>query len=473
VTVAAPTVRAGYHAAPGGSSGGDGSAARPWDLQTALSGGNGKVQPGDTIWLRGGTFTGAFSSSLTGTSVAPIIVRQYPGERAIIDRAGTGTAEILSVDGAWTVFWGFEIMNSTLTRTTTRKTGVYMRSGTNIKLVNLVIHDVGMGVFAEPSTNGLEIYGAIIYNEGYEEATRSNGHALYLKQNAGGSKLIQDNILFNAFGFGVHVYADAGTGDLRNMTFDGNVAFNNGTLSIFPSRNMQIGGQNVADGDVMTNNMTYESPGVTWGNVRIGYQTLENGTVRLSGNTFVGGLPVLDVGYWQSATLQSNLFIGASSMDQLHDPTTSGQQWSGNLYRRDPSATAWMYNGSNLTFPGWQSATGLGATDQALAGTPTATQVFVRPNRYEPGRATVVVYNWGNQGSVAVDLTGIVAVGSRYEVRNVQDLFGAPVASGTFGGGTIAIPMGGVTPPQPIGGSPVAPLVTGPAFDVFVVTSAP
>src|SRR5213078_3276221 len=62
---------------------------RPWNLATALSGGNGKVQPGDTVWLRGGTYAGQFRSTLTGTAAAPIVVRQYPGERAIIDGGGS------------------------------------------------------------------------------------------------------------------------------------------------------------------------------------------------------------------------------------------------------------------------------------------------------------------------------------------------------------------------------------------------
>jgi hypothetical protein len=44
-----------YYAAPSGSSAGDGSIEKPWDLDTALS--NAKnIQPGATIWLRGGLY---------------------------------------------------------------------------------------------------------------------------------------------------------------------------------------------------------------------------------------------------------------------------------------------------------------------------------------------------------------------------------------------------------------------------------
>jgi len=78
-----------HYTAPGGTSTGDGTFGRPWDLATALAGAQGAVQPGDTVWVRGGTYPGTFTSALTGTSAAPIIVRQYPGERAVLDGDGS------------------------------------------------------------------------------------------------------------------------------------------------------------------------------------------------------------------------------------------------------------------------------------------------------------------------------------------------------------------------------------------------
>ena len=95
----------GHYVAPGGSSSGDGTSARPWDLVTALAGASGQVRPGDTIWLHAGTYPGVFRSTLTGTASGPIIVRQYPGERATIDGH-------LRVEGANVWFWGFEVMQS-------------------------------------------------------------------------------------------------------------------------------------------------------------------------------------------------------------------------------------------------------------------------------------------------------------------------------------------------------------------------
>src|SRR4051794_19137990 len=55
-----PTARAGWYAAPNGSATGQGTINSPWDLATAVKGGpnSASVQPGDTIWVRGGTYLG-------------------------------------------------------------------------------------------------------------------------------------------------------------------------------------------------------------------------------------------------------------------------------------------------------------------------------------------------------------------------------------------------------------------------------
>ena len=55
-------------------------------------------------------------------------------------------------------------------------------------------------------------------------------------------------------------------------------------------------------------------------------------------------------------------------------------------------------------------------------------------------------------------------------MRNVQDLWGSPVTSGTYHVGLFGILVGGVTPPVPVGLSSSRAPKTGPFFDVFLVT---
>jgi uncharacterized protein YjdB len=485
ITVTSSSVsHSGWYVSPSGSSGGTGSAASPWDLQTGLNGGNGKVQPGDTVWLRGGTYPGAFSTNLNGTAAAPIVVRQYPGERATIDGGSVALSgtDVLTVNGSYTWYWGFEIMDSNPQRndpnagtgTPLRGDGVYVNSAHDIKLINLIVHDTGHGTYTEDAAHNIEIYGWIIYNGGTESSARSDGHGIYIKGDGIGWKIARDNVIFTQWGFGIHGYAQSGT-TLKQLVFDGNVLFNNGTPSDYENPNMQLGGSTIADNDTVTNNMAYYSPGVTSsanGNVRIGYGSTVNGTAVFANNYIAGGTLTLDLGYWSNLTARSNTILASTIVLAQHDPgSASTQHWSGDMHYHDPTAQAWQFTGSSYTFSNWESHSA--AADQASATMPSAPQVFVRPNRYEPGRATIVVYNWPLQSAVSVDLTGIVKSGSQYQVRNVQDIFGTAVTSGTYAGGTISIPMGGVTPPQPIGGSFQPLHKTGPNFDVFVVTSAP
>ncbi len=48
----------------------------------------------------------------------------------------------------------------------------------------------------------------------------------------------------------------------------------------------------------------------------------------------------------------------------------------------------------------------------------------MRPNQYEPGRANIIVYNWAQQSTVGVDVSGILNMGDRYLVRNAEDFHG-------------------------------------------------
>jgi parallel beta-helix repeat protein len=73
-----------YYASSAVSSGGAGTIGDPWDLRTAFS--NGSQTSGDTLYLRGGTYSGKFLSTLDGGTV-----RSYPGEWAVIDGNATTT----------------------------------------------------------------------------------------------------------------------------------------------------------------------------------------------------------------------------------------------------------------------------------------------------------------------------------------------------------------------------------------------
>jgi uncharacterized protein (TIGR03437 family) len=101
-------------------------------------------------------------------------------------------------------------------------------------------------------------------------------------------------------------------------------------------------------------------------------------------------------------------------------------------------------------------------------------KVFIRPNKYEPGRAHIAIYNWDLKPSVPVDLTDVVASGSTYEIRDVQNWFGEPVVRGTYNGGSVDIPMNLTSVTSLVGEVDHFDhsTHTGPRFGAFVVLSA-
>ena len=440
-TTTPPSTRVGYYAAPNGTSAGDGSMARPWDLQTALNGGNGRVQPGDTVWMRGGTYTGKYRSTLTGQSGRPIVVRGLPGERAIIDAATSdGTGSVLNNTGAYSVFWGFEITNSNPTRTSTevgqkKRPNVVANFASHTKYINLVVHDGGVAFYSDAVYSDVELVGNVIYNNGWQAPDRGHGHGIYLRSDGTGV-VARDNIVFNQFGYGFHIFSNPGEGHLNNIRLEGNVSFNNGALSTnSSSANILFGGDETSDNGTLDGNMTYFSAGEGGSaNLKVGYGSLQNGAVTVRNNYVAGGNTALEVNQWSTASITSNTLVGATTLTRINDGGIS-----------------------------------LGSGNNLLPST-SATKVFVRANPYERGRGNIVVYNWGRSGSVSVSLSGVVPTGARYEIRNAQNITGAPVASGTYSGGSVDLPINSVQGPAPVGMSSSAAPSTGTEFGAFVVT---
>jgi uncharacterized protein YjdB len=395
-TTGGTTTHAGYYVSPTGSSSGNGSLTSPWDLASVLNGSKGVV-PGDTVWVRGGRYSGQFVNYMNGNSSQQIVVRAYPKERATID----GTILVM---GSYVSFWGLEVMSSN--PTSSSSIGVNLKSPGS-RLINMVIHDAGVsGVGAWNEAPNAEVYGSIIYNNG----THANlDHGVYFNGSTG-TKYITDNIVFDNWAFGLHGYSPT-AGELNNLRLDGNTSFNNGSIGTYTHNpDLYVGGSPITNLTI-TNNNTWQ-----WTDAELtlwlGAGSSSNQGLTLTNNRTVGGT---SLGTWSGVTQSGNSYWSAAS------PPTSGQY------------------------------------------------VMVRPNRYEAGRANITVYNWSDLSSASADLSAVLRTGDTYEVLDAQNFFGAPVVQGTYGGGSISLPMTAITPPAPIGRSYSALRSTGTKFHVFVV----
>ncbi|HKB70776.1 MAG TPA: PKD domain-containing protein [Thermoanaerobaculia bacterium] len=418
-----------FYASPSGSSSGDGSISRPWDLRTALKQPS-ALKPGDVLWLRGGKYYGPFVSYLTGTSSAPITVRQYPGERATLDGVNAGGQTILQVSGAYTRYWGFEIMSSQTNRSSSSVSGAAITTmqtpgHPGLKLINLVIHDtLGNGFWIDATD--MEMYGCLVYYNGWAASDRGHGHGIYA-QNDTGTKHFIDNIIFQQFDKGIQYFGGT-SAPINNMDTEGNTLFQNGYIDATESNNIEIGGGVVAQNPVFKNNYSYNS--------NIGKE---------------------DIGGYNTAGTSNLVYQNNYDAADNDWPTTfsglNGYAITGNLFRGHAGA-----------FP-----TSAYPSNSYYLGTPppaTPNQVFVRPNKYEPGRANITAFNWAHRAYVYPDVSAVLAVGDAYEVRNAQNFYGPPVATGTYAGGRIAVPTTGLPSAAPVGWA--TPAATGPEFNAYV-----
>jgi hypothetical protein len=427
---AAPALATDYFVSPTASASGDGSGGNPWRLQTALNH-PAAVRPGDTIWLRGGTYAGTYTSYLTGTSAAPIIVRQYPNERAKLDGGNSNGMPILRIGGGHAWYWGFEIMSSDPDRVSStaldfppdmgRGDGISSMTATGIKLINLVVHDTRQGISAFREWTNAEIYGSLIYYNGWQSSAGGYGHGIYTQNDNSGTKRIADNILFQQFSHGLHAYTESGV--INNYIVEGNTSFMNGDLASSGSgRNLLVGGLVVAQNPIVRNNELFFTPGGPTSSLNMGYIAGCNNP-NITNNYVADNTRVVNC---LSGPFTGNFFYG----------TTSGfnpSQYPGNTY-----------------------------TTQR----PTGVRVVLRPNEYEPGRANITIYNWSQVASTAVNVSGLLQTGDAYEIRNAQNFFGPPVLSGTYSGVPINVPLGALPAAAPVGWP--TPL-TSPDFQSFIL----
>lgn len=431
-----------WYAAPDGSPSGDGSISNPWDLQTALNQPR-AVRPGDTIWLRGGTYKGSFTSKLTGAAGSPIIVRQYAGERAIIDRGEQRLfPTALEISGAWAWYWGFEVMNSATDRSietagsnpdNARATGINLL-GKNLKLINLLIHDNGTGVGFPMQAENVEIYGSLIYNNGWLAPDRGHGHGLY-GQNHTGTKWITDNVFFGGFNHGLHAYASGDGGYVDNFDVQGNVAFDSGILQGEYERNFLVGNGITCANNNIAENYAYFPASTNVESFNLGYAR-----------------------GCQDANVRNNYIVGNAALANNQNLAMAGNTYIGTLsfqYQNTPGNSLVSYP-ENTQMPRNSPVSGV--------------KVFVRPNQYEPGRAHVIVYNWDRKDAVEVDLSEVLKPGDAYEICDVQNFFGDPVINGTYDGSAVRIPMTSTAVMAPVGFAP--PKHTDKEFGVFVVLPA-
>ncbi|MBL7728745.1 MAG: right-handed parallel beta-helix repeat-containing protein, partial [Dinghuibacter sp.] len=482
-----------YFAAPAGTAAGNGTMSNPWNLATALNQPPGLL-PGDTLWLCGGIYTGFFTSNLNGSAGWYIFVLQYPGERAIIaDNRQFASGATLQVNGSYTVYKDFEITNTHTSRNPAgaasfRPMGLQVQAP-ETKFINLVIHDAGHGFGFWKEAVNAEIYGCIIYNCGTANLPgvyQTHGHGIYA-QNDNGTKTIKHNIIFNQFGFGLHLYPNPG--NIKGFNISGNTLFNNGVLTGDTVRYNNILANvytpYAAERVSVVQNCTYDSRSFYQYNslfqadVFLGATDVNSKKLTVSDNYFMGnGRAGLAIFRWDSVTASGNttFYRSNGSVGFLLAPggTNTAHNWNNNMYYGASNPLQFSYQGGTLThFNNWKTATGFDAGSSFQDTTPSGTKIFIQPNVYEPGRANIIVYNHDSLPGVNIDLsaTGLTN-GQSFRIHDAQNFFGSPLVSGVYSSASpiVHVSVTGFTTAAPAGMAALPQ--TAPKFIALVVLPA-
>lgn len=381
--VPVPVPGEGWYVSPSGSATGDGTQANPWSLEVAVNGTHrSKTAFGGTVWLLPGTYRKSpnpeglgFRCVVGGVSTNPLVFRAVPGSRVVIDG---GFSFFAGSNYVW--LWGVEIIVSEEKPHGTTGSwppgaptgGVNFYSSQSCKAINCVLRDNRQGASVWTEARDAEVYGCLVYDNGWVGTDRAHGHGLYIQNPGSTTKRAADNVFtarhsrnwrdgrYTMHGYGERV-------EVTNITAEGNLQ-----AGVNDAWLLGAGASGLAStGHRMINNAIH--------GVRVRVGRSETQPLEFRGNTIAGQLELVGTG-----------------------PLTN----TGNLISPpDPR--------------------------------PAADTVVLRPNKYEPNRAHLLIVDWDRNGKGMLPLSGWVQAGERLRVLDVTDSWGQPVWQGT-------VPAGGV-----------------------------
>jgi hypothetical protein len=387
--LAATAGAAEWHVAPDGRRDAAGTKDAPWDLESALAGVH-KIAPGDTLWLAAGTYKhpdrklGApgYVVKLAGTKERPVVVRAAPDARVTIDGG-------LSVQPPSTWLWirDLEILvseNFTIPREV-KDPGSHPES-----------YGRPWGGLTVNAGEGCKFINLVIHDNAqgiswWKGSTDSEVHGCLIYDN--GWKAPD-----RGHGHAIYTQNKDGVKAISDCIMTGGFSY---TMHAYGSSRAYvdnyliegniaynagpflIGGGRPSQGIRATKNMLH---GVS---MQVGYTAKENEDCEIRDNVIVNG--GLSINKFKQVVNEGNLVLAKNA------PRPAGQD----------------------------------------------VRVELRPNRYDPQRANVAVFNWAKKPAVELRFGKFLKPADNYRLMSPRDFYGEPVAAGTFDGKPVAVPIDG------------------------------
>jgi parallel beta-helix repeat protein len=280
-----PTTGTVYYLSPNGSDTNTGKT--PQDPFLTFTKARNLMKPGDTLYLRGGTYsisTNTFGSSFGGTASAPVTIAAYPGETPIF----TGSPQygsFFSFNHSWYVLDGvtFQNFNASIPVSVSDVTNVTIKNSkfinnsaanANIRLIKGSYHKIQNNYFDTVGTIALASYGqgSHIYALGTEYSiiennyfTKSGHAAIDLIEDRGASlkpsrfNVIRNNTIEQHWSGGIYLIMNSEYNLVENNT----IAYAGEGIT-YPKSGIGISGPyNIVRRNIIRDTLATQSGGIT------------------------------------------------------------------------------------------------------------------------------------------------------------------------------------------------------------------
>ena len=240
---------AGLFVSPNGTSVGAGTLEDPMDIVTAIQ----YVLPGETIFMRGGTYTpsstiriGKEYSSLAGErkSIVP-----YNGEKVVIDGQGS-LSEILRLEADYWHLYGIEL---------TRASSTSMRIKGDHNIIELMTFsyngNTGLHITGDGSNPDLwPKHNLVLNSESHhnQDASGVDADGFAAKLGVGVGNVFRGNIAHHNIDDGWDLYNRINEGPNMPVLLDGNIAYGN-------RNGFKVGGEGLPVAHIIKNNIAFDN----------------------------------------------------------------------------------------------------------------------------------------------------------------------------------------------------------------------
>lgn len=388
-----------YYVDDSGSNSNPGTLAAPF--RTITYGLTFISNPGDVLWVRGGTYNErAVIWNKNGTSTAPIYIGGYNGELPVIDGTGIGPHSTVSINtSSYVTFDGFKVQNAP-------QTAILMWNAHNITVKYCTVTNaIKAGIHAGGDT----------VNAAHDIVIRNNTVTNTVRENIPGSNatswaqavsclyannvVFKDNYVYENYGEGIdcivsdnctitnnklwnnkgsNIYLD----NAQYSLVDSNYIYNTGNSEYFrdgmPSPGITVANetyavQNPATNLTITNNIVHRTGvGFVYYNSQYGgglhYTVVANNTFYQTTNTTTGMIYIEDgatTNVHDTTTIENNIFYQSSGVRYARAPTV-GITWRTNNWYNGTSGTEISGAGDVTSNPLLVNAGGWSASDYKL-----------------------------------------------------------------------------------------------------------